>query len=254
MNGNQIGLGKEGGAQTPSAVSHAASVQEKQSRAATLSDFMDDMPVGSLHRFVVWVIGIGLFFDMYEIFLVSSIGTALQNEYGLSRLSSDFKLLLASAFIGMFFGSFFLGSLADRIGRRKAFTLYLIWYSAFSLLGAFSVNAGMLVICRFLTGLGVGALYPVADTFLSEILPKERRGRRVGLYHLIRCGSVGWILRRMVKPIAFRTDSGMAHYSRDWESRRRVRHVRSASYPGKSALVDGTRACAGSARPVAALR
>ncbi|MBW4947720.1 sugar porter family MFS transporter, partial [Klebsiella pneumoniae] len=33
------------------------------------------------------------------------------------------------------------------------------------------------VACRFLTGIGVGAIYPVADSFLSEILPKEKRGR-----------------------------------------------------------------------------
>jgi putative MFS transporter len=143
----------------------------------TLGGWMDSLPVGSLHRFVVAVIGIGLFFDMYEIFLVGSIGTALQGEYGIDRHSTDFKLLLASAFIGMFFGSLCLGSMADRIGRRKAFLFNLIWYSGFSLLGAFSVNAGMLVICRVLTGIGVGAIYPVADSFLSEILPKERRGR-----------------------------------------------------------------------------
>jgi MFS family permease len=180
MNNDRIGIGKRDTTQTISPASldmHAADIRAHEGRATTLSDFMDDMPVGALHRFAVWVIGIGLFFDMYEIFLVSSIGTALQNEYGLSRHSNDFKLLLASAFIGMFFGSFFLGSLADRIGRRKAFTTYLVWYSACSLLAAFSVNAEMLVICRFLTGVGVGALYPVADTFLSEILPKERRGR-----------------------------------------------------------------------------
>ncbi|MFM0095343.1 MFS transporter [Paraburkholderia nemoris] len=146
-------------------------------KATTLGGWMDNMPAGSLHRFVVWVIGIGLFFDMFEIFLVSSIGAALQGEYGIDRHSTDFKLLLASAFIGMFFGAFFLGSMADRIGRRKAFLFNLIWYSAFSLIGAFSVNAEMLVICRFLTGIGVGAIYPVADSFLSEILPKERRGR-----------------------------------------------------------------------------
>lgn len=145
--------------------------------APTLSNLMDDMPVGALHRFVVWVIGIGLFFDMYEIFLVSSIGSALQNEFGIDRQSLDFKLLLASAFIGMFVGALCFGSLADRIGRRKAFVFNLAWYSAFSLVGAFSINAGMLVLCRFLTGIGVGALYPVADSFLTEILPKERRGR-----------------------------------------------------------------------------
>lgn len=143
----------------------------------TLGSFMDDMPVGSLHRFIVWIVGIGLFFDMYEIFLVSSIGSALQNEYGLDAHSLAFKLLLASAFVGMFFGSLCLGSLADRIGRRRAFLLTLVWYSAFSLLAAFSVNATMLVVCRFLTGVGVGAIYPVSDSFLSEILPKDRRGR-----------------------------------------------------------------------------
>ncbi|MFM0287036.1 MFS transporter [Paraburkholderia megapolitana] len=144
---------------------------------ATLGSVMDDMPVGALHRFVVWVVGIGLFFDMYEIFLVSSIGSALQHEFGINRQSADFKLLLASAFIGMFFGSLCLGSLADRIGRRKAFVFSLVWYSAFSLIGALSVNAGMLVISRLLTGIGVGAIYPIADSYLSEILPKERRGR-----------------------------------------------------------------------------
>ena len=165
------------------AIAHSAVPSPNDSAAVdahatlTLGGWMDSLPVGSLHRFVVAVIGIGLFFDMYEIFLVGSIGTALQGEYGIDRHSTDFKLLLASAFIGMFFGSLCLGSMADRIGRRKAFLFNLIWYSGFSLLGAFSVNAGMLVICRVLTGIGVGAIYPVADSFLSEILPKERRGR-----------------------------------------------------------------------------
>jgi putative MFS transporter len=165
------------------AIAHSAVPPPNDSAAVdahatlTLGGWMDSLPVGSLHRFVVAVIGIGLFFDMYEIFLVGSIGTALQGEYGIDRHSTDFKLLLASAFIGMFFGSLCLGSMADRIGRRKAFLFNLIWYSGFSLIGAFSVNAGMLVICRVLTGIGVGAIYPVADSFLSEILPKERRGR-----------------------------------------------------------------------------
>lgn len=155
---------------TQDPVRHSAS-------GTSLGTLMDDMPVGALHRFVVWVVGIGLFFDMYEIFLVSSIGSALQHDFGVDRQGIDFKLLLASAFIGMFFGSCCLGSLADRIGRRKAFVIALVWYSAFSLIGALSVNAGMLVICRLLTGVGVGAIYPIADSYLSEILPKERRGR-----------------------------------------------------------------------------
>lgn len=198
---------------------------------------MDDLPVGALHRFVVWVIGIGLFFDMYEIFLVSTIGAALQNEYGLSRQSTDFKLLLASAFIGMFVGAMCLGSLADRIGRRKAFLLTLTWYSAFSLVGAFSVNADMLVACRFLTGIGVGAIYPVADSFLSEILPKEARAaRRVGLYDLLCRGAARRVPRAVAQPVACGRRSRLAHHPRDRQPRRRVRAARPASAAGEPAL------------------
>ncbi|PLZ02633.1 MFS transporter [Burkholderia sp. WAC0059] len=178
MTSNPLNLGGEAAAHAASASSSlSAPTAPASAQGPTLSRFMDDMPVGALHRFVVWVVGIGLFFDMYEIFLVSSIGTALQNEYGIDRHSTDFKLLLASAFIGMFFGSCCLGSLADRIGRRRAFLFTLVLYSGFSLVGAFSTSSDMLVVCRFLTGVGAGAIYPVADSFLSEILPKERRGR-----------------------------------------------------------------------------
>ena len=98
------------GGSMPGEASHrplAADAPHSGPHDVTLGSFMDDMPVGALHRFVVWVVGIGLFFDMYEIFLVSSIGAALQNEYGLDAHSLSFKLLLASAFIGMFFGSLF---------------------------------------------------------------------------------------------------------------------------------------------------
>lgn len=177
MNSQPLDLGAPAARESSPAAPATARCETSERATTTLGDFMDEMPVGALHRFVVWVVGIGLFFDMYEIFLVSSIGSALQNEYGLDSHSAAFKLLLASAFIGMFFGSLFLGSLADRIGRRRAFLFTLVWYSAFSLLGAFSVNAAMLVACRFLTGVGVGAIYPVADSYLSEILPKDRRGR-----------------------------------------------------------------------------
>ncbi|QGZ63020.1 MFS transporter [Paraburkholderia acidisoli] len=173
----ELGSGTPGAPRRPLSADAAHDASQHGAQDVTLGSFMDDMPVGSLHRFVVWIVGIGLFFDMYEIFLVSSIGSALQNEYGLDAHSLAFKLLLASAFVGMFFGSLCLGSLADRIGRRRAFLLTLVWYSAFSLLAAFSVNATMLVICRCLTGVGVGAIYPVSDSFLSEILPKDRRGR-----------------------------------------------------------------------------
>ena len=77
----------------------------------------------------------------------------------------------------MFFGATFLGRFADLRGRRSAFLLNLGVYSAFTLLGAFSVNAPMLVASRFLAGIGIGAELPLVDTYLSEFLPARFRGR-----------------------------------------------------------------------------
>ena len=39
---------------------------------------LDHLPVGPVHRRVVIAIGLGLFFEVYEIFLSSTIATALQ--------------------------------------------------------------------------------------------------------------------------------------------------------------------------------
>jgi MFS family permease len=128
-----------------------------------------------MHWRVIIAVGLGLFFDMYEVFLAGSMNIALGKDFQLTGL--QLKLLLASAFLGMFLGAAFLGRLADRLGRRRAFLFNLVWYSVWSLIGAFSPNAWFLVFARFMAGIGVGAEYPVADAYLSDVLPKDKRGR-----------------------------------------------------------------------------
>ena len=150
----------------------------EQTNKTLVSDIgrrLDDLPVGPMHRRVVVAIGLGLFFEIYEIFLSSTISTTLKTQYGLD--GTTLKLLLASSFLGMFIGAATLGGLADRIGRRRAFLFNLIWFSAWSLIGAFSPEPWFLVITRFLAGVGIGAEYPVADAYLADVLPKAHRGR-----------------------------------------------------------------------------
>lgn len=136
---------------------------------------LDRLPVGAVHRKVVVAVGLGLFFEMYEIFLSSTLSATLSHDFGVR--GTALKLVLASSFIGMFIGAAVFGRLADGIGRRKAFLVGLSWFSAFSLAGAFAPNPAFLVLARFLAGVGIGAVYPVADSYLADVLPKENRGR-----------------------------------------------------------------------------
>jgi MFS transporter, putative metabolite:H+ symporter len=136
---------------------------------------LDNLPVGRVHRKIVVAIGLGLFFEVYEIFLSSTIATALKTEYGFG--GTALELLMASSFIGMFVGAAAFGRIADRIGRRNAFLVNLVWFSVWSIVGAIAPNPWMLVGARFMAGIGVGAEYPVADSYLSDVLPKADRGR-----------------------------------------------------------------------------
>jgi MFS transporter, putative metabolite:H+ symporter len=131
-------------------------------------------PIGT-HRRAALVAGIGAFFDLFDIFLAGVLGTVLTREFALSRLA--LPAVLSSAFVGMFIGAAVFGRLADRYGRRTAFLVNLGVYSLFTLLGAFSVNATMLVVTRFLAGLGIGAELPLVDAYLSELLPSRTRGQ-----------------------------------------------------------------------------
>src|SRR5438876_464747 len=77
----------------------------------------------------------------------------------------------------MFIGASFMGGIADRYGRRPAFLVHLGIYSLFTFVGAFSINAAMLVASRFIAGIGIGAEIPLSDAYLSEVLPAAKRGR-----------------------------------------------------------------------------
>ena len=136
---------------------------------------LDRLPITRTHRLATVVIGLGLFFDAYENFLAATIATVLKEK--LTLTTNELSLLLGSAFLGQFLGAIVMGRVADRIGRRRAFMINLAIYSVFSLAGAVSPNATFLVVTRFLAGIGIGAEYALADSYLSDLMPKDRRGQ-----------------------------------------------------------------------------
>ena len=145
------------------------------SSGPTVAARMNRLPITALHRRATIAIGLGLFFDIYEVFLAGVLASVLGHQFHLN--GTEMSLLLASAFLGMFLGAITLGRLADRLGRRPAFLLALSIYSVFSLVGAFSVGPVMLVVSRFFAGLGIGAEPPISDTYLGDLLPPNQRGR-----------------------------------------------------------------------------
>ena len=168
---------------------------------------LDRLPITRTHRAIVLIAGIGTFFDLFDIFLAGVLGTVLTDRFHLDRVS--LPLVLASGFLGMFLGALVLGVMADRLGRRRAFLLSLAIYSAFTLLGAFSTSATMLIGTRFVAGIGIGAELPLVDAYLSELLPPQHRGRYTALAYtvgFVGVPAVGFLARLLVPRQPFGID------------------------------------------------
>src|ERR1700738_3303925 len=97
---------------------------------------IERLPLGKFHRRFIALVSLGNFFDFYDIFVVASIGAALQQSGFLSL--KQFSFFVASGFLGMFFGTIFFGMSSDHIGRRVSFITLLLFYSIFTLAAAFA--------------------------------------------------------------------------------------------------------------------
>ena len=138
---------------------------------------LDRLPPSRWHRRLTFIVGIGAFFDLYEIFLGGVLGAVLADQWHLGHTAKSW--VIASGFLGMFVGANVLSVLADRFGRRRMFMVNLGAYSLFSLLSAFAPNLEWMLALRFLSGLGLGAELVLVDTYLAEFLPRAVRGRYI---------------------------------------------------------------------------
>jgi putative MFS transporter len=126
---------------------------------------------------MVLLIGLGSFFNLFEIALGSFLGVLLGAQWSLSTL--DRSMIIGALFLGEMIGSIVLAPLADRFGRRLLFQVNLLTYAVLSLATAFAPNLGVFLVLRVVTGIGLGAELTLVDTYLSELLPRARRGRYV---------------------------------------------------------------------------
>jgi putative MFS transporter len=140
---------------------------------------LDRLPMSGFHRRIMWLIGIGMFFDGFDIYVASTVlGATLKS--GFSTLGQN-ALFVSLTFLGMMLGSLATGFLGDRFGRRFTYQANLAVFGLASLGAALAPNMSVLIACRFVMGLGLGAENVVGYSTLAEFVPPQKRGRLQGL-------------------------------------------------------------------------
>src|ERR1700730_6208159 len=136
---------------------------------------LDRLPIGSFHYGIFWLIGAGMFFDGYDLYVGTNVlPAALQSGFSTPLLNADF---ISKTFLGMTIGALITGFLGDRYGRRFTYQVNLAIFGLASLAAAFAPDMTTLNWLRFVMGLGLGAEIVVGYSTLTEFVPPASRGR-----------------------------------------------------------------------------
>lgn len=136
---------------------------------------LDRLPVGSFHYGIFWLVGAGMFFDGYDLYVGTNVLPAvLQSGFSTPGLNADF---ISKTFLGMTIGALITGFLGDRYGRRFTYQVNLAIFGLASLAAAVAPDMTTLNWLRFVMGLGLGAEIVVGYSTLTEFVPPQSRGR-----------------------------------------------------------------------------
>ncbi|MBO1900861.1 MFS transporter [Leucobacter weissii] len=164
------------------------SAPEPRPPAPSPAERLDRLPFTRKHGRVLTGSGIGWALDAMDVGLISFIIAALVEHWGITKGESG--LIVSVGFAGMAIGASLGGLLADRIGRRQVFALTLLIYGVATGASALVGGVGLLLLLRFIVGLGLGAELPVASTYVSEFAPARIRGRLIVILEAF--WAVGW--------------------------------------------------------------
>src|SRR6266446_10916031 len=151
--------------------------------ADEISQRLESLPASSYVWRLVILLSLGGCFEIYDLFFTGYIAPGLTRSGLLTTTTQAFfgfsgiGAFVAATFAGLFVGTFFLGFLADRFGRRSIFTWALLGYTAASVAMACQTTSSGVLLWRFLAGVGIGVEIITIDAYITELVPSRMRGR-----------------------------------------------------------------------------
>ncbi len=160
----------------------------------TRSQRLDRLPFSRAHGRLLWGSGIGWALDAMDVGMISFVMAALAAQWQLD--ATTLSWIGSIGFVGMALGATLGGLLADKVGRRQVFALTLLVYGLATGAAALSASVAVLMLLRFVVGLGLGGELPVASTLVSEYAPARIRGRVVVALEAF--WALGWVMAALI--------------------------------------------------------
>jgi AAHS family 4-hydroxybenzoate transporter-like MFS transporter len=150
-----------------------------EARVTDVTALIDAHPLGALQIRTLILCGLAALLDGLDL---QSIGLAAPGIIATLHVPPrSFGLVFSTALLGLMVGAFCLGPVADQFGRRRILIGALVIIGAFTLATAYATSFQMLLVLRFLAGIGLGGAMPSFISLGAEYAPRRLRAVLVGL-------------------------------------------------------------------------
>ncbi len=139
----------------------------------------DHAKFNSFHGMVLFWCALIIIFDGYDLAVAGIALPSIMKEMGVTPATAGY--MVSSALFGMMFGAIFLGTIADKIGRRWAIVICIVLFSVFTAIAGMTHDPIAFSVTRFLAGLGIGGVMPNVVAQMTEYSPRKMRSTLVTL-------------------------------------------------------------------------
>ncbi|WON76796.1 sugar porter family MFS transporter [Serratia sp. UGAL515B_01] len=115
----------------------------------------------------------------YDTAVISGAIEALKTYFNLSPLETGWAV--SNVVVGCVVGAFIAGPLAGHFGRKKALMLAALLFTISAIGSSLAPTFTWFVIYRIIGGLAVGIAATVSPMYMSEVSPKDMRGRALSM-------------------------------------------------------------------------
>lgn len=160
-------------------MNHATQTSGAPMRTVNIQKLIDDSSFNGFHRSILAWCFVILVLDGYDLGVVGAALPSIMKQMGVTATTAGF--MASSALFGMMLGAMFFGALADKLGRRKMLALCIGLFSIFTAAAGLTHDPVSFSVTRFIAGLGIGGVLPIAAAQMGEFSPVSIRARLVAL-------------------------------------------------------------------------
>ena len=148
-------------------------------KAANLCSRLDRLPITRTNIRIAFLLTLVWLCEAFDVGIMGGVIIMVKDMWELTP--RDIGLLGVCSTAGIAVGSLFAGRMMDVYGRKKVIIVGVILFSILTAACAAIADIRWMIACRFLAGIGIGAVFPIPAIMMAEFVGNKWRATLIGI-------------------------------------------------------------------------